>query len=42
MNDPRFLRAPTIFKAFYDAGATVAIVTAKDKLRALLGARAEI
>jgi len=37
MNDPRFLRAPTIFKAFYDAGAKVAIVTAKDKLRALLG-----
>ena len=37
MNDPRFLRAPTIFKAFYDAGARVAIVTAKDKLRALLG-----
>ncbi|WP_421914165.1 phosphonoacetate hydrolase [Mesorhizobium sp.] len=37
MNDPRFLRAPTIFQAFYDAGAKVAIVTAKDKLRALLG-----
>jgi phosphonoacetate hydrolase len=37
MNDPRFLRAPTIFKAFYDAGARVAVVTAKDKLRALLG-----
>ena len=37
MNDPKFLRAPTVFKAFYDAGATVAIVTAKDKLRALLG-----
>lgn len=37
MNDPRFLRAPTIFKAFYDAGAKVAVVTAKDKLRALLG-----
>ncbi|MFZ1815606.1 MAG: phosphonoacetate hydrolase [Rhizobiaceae bacterium] len=37
MNDPRFLRAPTVFKAFYDAGARVAIVTAKDKLRALLG-----
>lgn len=37
MNDPRFLRAPTIFKAFYDAEAKVAIVTAKDKLRALLG-----
>ncbi len=37
MNDPRFLRAPTIFKAFHDAGARVAVVTAKDKLRALLG-----
>ncbi len=37
MNDPRFLRAPTIFKAFHDAGAKVAVVTAKDKLRALLG-----
>ncbi|MGJ4859801.1 phosphonoacetate hydrolase [Labrys sp. La1] len=37
MNDPKFLRAPTVFKAFYDAGAKVAIVTAKDKLRALLG-----
>jgi phosphonoacetate hydrolase len=37
MNDPRFLRAPTIFSAFYDAGAKVAVVTAKDKLRALLG-----
>ncbi|QYX57783.1 phosphonoacetate hydrolase [Roseovarius sp. SCSIO 43702] len=38
MNDVRFLRAPTIFKQFYDAGAKVAVVTAKDKLRALLGA----
>ncbi len=38
MNDPRFLRAPTVFKQFFDAGAKVAIVTAKDKLRALLGA----
>ncbi|HUS54203.1 MAG TPA: phosphonoacetate hydrolase [Thermohalobaculum sp.] len=37
MNDPRFLRAPTVFKAFYDSGARVAVVTAKDKLRALLG-----
>lgn len=37
MNDPRFLRAPTIFAAFHDAGARVAVVTAKDKLRALLG-----
>ena len=38
MNDVRFLRAPTLFSAFYDAGFKVAIVTAKDKLRALLGA----
>ncbi len=38
MNDVRFLRAPTMFSKFYDAGARVAIVTAKDKLRALLGA----
>ncbi|MCB2011029.1 MAG: phosphonoacetate hydrolase [Geminicoccaceae bacterium] len=38
MNDVRFLRAPTIFRAFHDAGSKVAIVTAKDKLRALLGA----
>ena len=37
MNDPRFLRAPSIFKAFYDAGAKIALVTAKDKLRPLLG-----
>ncbi|MEO3388313.1 phosphonoacetate hydrolase [Mesorhizobium sp. CAU 1741] len=37
MNDPKFLRAPTIFKTFYDAGARVAVVTAKDKLRSLLG-----
>ncbi|MCA0921714.1 phosphonoacetate hydrolase [Pseudooceanicola nanhaiensis] len=37
MNDVRFLRAPTIFGTFYDAGARVAVVTAKDKLRALLG-----
>jgi phosphonoacetate hydrolase len=32
------LRAPTIFGQFYEAGARVAVVTAKDKLRALLGA----
>ena len=38
MNDVRFLRAPTVFRRFYEAGARVAIVTAKDKLRALLGA----
>lgn len=38
MNDVRFLRAPTIFSHFYEAGARVAVVTAKDKLRALLSA----
>jgi phosphonoacetate hydrolase len=37
MNDPKFLRAPTIFSAFQEAGASVAVVTAKDKLRRLLG-----
>ena len=37
MNEARFLRAPTIFQAFHDAGAKVAVVTAKDKLRTLLG-----
>src|SRR5436305_24530 len=37
MNDASFLRAPTIMKAFHDVGARVAVVTAKDKLRAMLG-----
>ena len=37
MNDPKYLRAPTIFEKFYDQGAKIAVVTAKDKLRALLG-----
>ncbi|MDH3663726.1 MAG: alkaline phosphatase family protein, partial [Alphaproteobacteria bacterium] len=37
MNDPKFLRAPTIFSAFQEAGAKIAVVTAKDKLRKLLG-----
>jgi len=37
MNDPKFLRAPTIFEAFQKAGAKVAVLTAKDKLRLLLG-----
>jgi phosphonoacetate hydrolase len=36
MNDARFLRTGTIMAAFHDAGATVAVVTAKDKLRTLL------
>jgi phosphonoacetate hydrolase len=39
MNDPKYLRAGTILAAFADAGARVAVVTAKDKLRALLGHR---
>jgi phosphonoacetate hydrolase len=37
MNDPRHLRAGTILAAFSDAGAKVAVITAKDKLRKLLG-----
>jgi phosphonoacetate hydrolase len=39
MNDPKYLRAGTILAAFADAGAKVAVITAKDKLRALLGHR---
>ena len=37
MNDPKWLRAPTILAALADAGQKVAVVTAKDKLRQLLG-----
>jgi phosphonoacetate hydrolase len=37
MNDPRHLRVGTILAAFADAGAKVAVITAKDKLRKLLG-----
>ena len=37
MNHTRFLRAPTIMQGLYDNGAKVAVVTAKDKLRTLLG-----
>lgn len=37
MNDPKWLRAPTIFEKFQRAGAKIAVVTAKDKLRLLLG-----
>ncbi|MCP4873932.1 MAG: phosphonoacetate hydrolase [Gammaproteobacteria bacterium] len=37
MNEPELLRTPTIFKAFQDEGAKIAVVTAKDKLRRLLG-----
>ena len=37
MNDPKWLRAPSLLAALADAGCTVAVVTAKDKLRKLLG-----
>jgi phosphonoacetate hydrolase len=37
MNDPKWLRAPTILATLSDAGASCAVVTAKDKLRRLLG-----
>ena len=37
MNDPKWLRAPTIFEKFQQAGAKIAVVTAKEKLRLLLG-----
>ncbi len=37
MNDPKYLRCDTILAAFAGAGARVAAVTAKDKLRRLLG-----
>jgi phosphonoacetate hydrolase len=37
MNDPKWLRAPTVLAALANAGRKVAVVTAKDKLRKLLG-----
>jgi phosphonoacetate hydrolase len=37
MNDPDLLRSDTIFKAFEQQGAKVCVITAKDKLRRLLG-----
>lgn len=37
MNDPKWLRAPTLLAALADTGLSIAVVTAKDKLRALLG-----
>lgn len=37
MNDPKWLRAPTLLAALTDAGMSVAVLTAKDKLRTLLG-----
>src|SRR5262245_29024129 len=37
MNDPSFLRCPTIPAALARAGVPTAVITAKDKLRRLLG-----
>ncbi len=37
MNDPKWLRAPTLLAALGETGRRVAVVTAKDKLRRLLG-----
>src|SRR6185369_9455455 len=37
MNDPKFLRVETLFPTFQRAGCRIAVVTAKDKLRGLLG-----
>ena len=42
MNDPRFLRVDTIFRAAQQAGLRLAVVTAKDKLRGLLGKGLEL
>ena len=41
MNDAKYLRAPTILAEMARAGQRVAVVTAKDKLRSLLGHRLE-
>jgi phosphonoacetate hydrolase len=37
MNDPQFLRCPTLLAALAGAGARCVVITAKDKLRRLLG-----
>src|SRR5207244_12059132 len=37
MNDPRFLRCPTLLAELSRAGAKPVVITAKDKLRRLLG-----
>ena len=42
MNDPALLRTETIFSAFQKAGARITVITAKDKLRGLLGNGLEI
>jgi phosphonoacetate hydrolase len=39
MNDPRWLRAPSVLAELAGAGRKVAVITAKDKLRKLLGHR---
>ena len=41
MNDPKYLRADTILASFGKEGTKVAVVTAKDKLRRLLGYKLE-
>ena len=42
MNDPKFLRVETLFPAFQRAGLRLAVITAKDKLRGLLGKGLEL
>lgn len=42
MNDPKFLRVETLFPAFQRAGCCIAVITAKDKLRGLLGKDLEL
>jgi|TARA_B100002003_G_C14103729_1_gene530866 phosphonoacetate hydrolase len=42
MNDPALLRVPTILAEFNQTGATVAVITAKDKLCRLLGVELDI
>ena len=42
MNDPKFLRVETLFPALQRAGCRIAVVTAKDKLRGLLGKGLEL
>ncbi|MGE4660566.1 MAG: phosphonoacetate hydrolase [Arenicellales bacterium] len=42
MNDPSLLRVPTILAGFNQAGAKVVVITAKDKLRRLLGVGLDI
>jgi phosphonoacetate hydrolase len=41
MNDAKYLRAPTVLAELARAGQRVAVVTAKDKLRSLLGHQLE-